>query len=125
MKNLLTVTAMAATFAFSGFTIADTHVEEVWDCKLVEGKTMEQVNAANADWVKFANKKVKGGGINSRAVTPVVGDMGGFFFVDSFPNLKSWADTKVVMATKEGQKMEAAILAKAECSSNRLYNSTN
>jgi hypothetical protein len=125
MKNFLRFTTTVATIIFSGLTIAATHVEEVWDCKLIEGKTMKQVNTANADWMKYANANVKGGGINSRVVTPVVGDYGGFFFVDSFPNLKSWADTKAVMATTEGAKKDAAILAVVECSSNRLYNSTD
>ena len=65
-----------------------------------------------------------GGGINSRAVTPLVGDMGSFIFVDSFPNLGSWADTKAVMNSGEGQKIEAALEEVSDCTSNRLYTST-
>jgi hypothetical protein len=125
MKNLLLVTILAATFSFCGFANADTHVEEVWDCTLEEGKTMEQVNAINVKWVKFINKKVKGGGIDSRSVTPLVGDFSSFFFVDSFPNLQSWADAKAAMESKEGQKLDAAFDEVSECSSNSLYTSTS
>ena len=48
-------------------------------------------------------------GINSRSVSPLVGDLGTFIFVDSFPNLSSWADTKVAMQSSEGQKIEAEL----------------
>jgi hypothetical protein len=67
---------------------------------------------------------VEGGGINSRTVSPLVGDMGTFIFVDSFPNLSSWADTKAVMQSSEGQMIEAQIEGVSDCTSNRLYTST-
>jgi hypothetical protein len=125
MKNILSVLFMTAAVAVSGVASAGTHVEEVWDCSLREGKTMEQVNATNAKWVKFINKQVKGGGISSRTVTPLVGDLSSFVFVDAFPNLQSWTDAKAAMESKQGQKLEAEFDATSECSSNRLYNSTN
>ena len=125
MKNLLSATVLATAFTFSGVANADTHIEEVWDCTLRDGKTMEEVNAVNAKWVKFINKKVKGGAIDSRSVTPVVGEFGSFFFVDSFPNLGSWADGKEAMQTEEGEKLNAEFDALTECGSNSLYNSTN
>ena len=124
MKNLLSVTALAAAMALSTTASAESHIEEVWDCTLRDGKTMDQVNSINASWMKHANKKVKGGGISSRTVTPLVGDMGSFIFVDSFPNLDSWADLKEAMKSDEGQKIEAAFEEVTNCTSNRLYTST-
>jgi hypothetical protein len=125
MKNLLSVFFMTVAMAVSGIASAGTHVEEVWDCTLREGKTMKQVNAINAKWIKFVNKQVKGGEISSRTVTPLVGDLSSFVFVDAFPDLQSWTDTKAAMASEQGQKLEAEFDEVSECSSNRLYNSTN
>ena len=124
MKNLFLVTTLSAVMALCSTANANTHIEEVWECTLSEGKTMAQVNAINANWVKYVNKNVKGSGINSRAVTPLVGDMGSFLFVDSFPSLSSWAETKAVMKYSEGQKIEAELNGVAKCTSNRLYTST-
>jgi hypothetical protein len=124
MKNLFLVTTLTTAMALCSTANANTHIEEVWECTLSEGKTMTQVNAINANWVKYANKNVKGGGIKSRSVSPLVGDLGTFIFVDSFPNLSSWADTKVVMQSSEGQKIEAELEGVSQCTSNRLYTST-
>ncbi len=124
MKYSVSATALAAAMAFGASAGAEEHIEEVWECTLIEGKTMERVNSINAGWVKYVNKNVEGGNISSRTVTPLVGDMESFFFVDSFPNLGSWADTKEVMRSGEGQKIEAALEEVAACTSNRLYGST-
>jgi hypothetical protein len=124
MKNLKFVLVISVVFAASGFVNADTHYEEVWDCKLVEGKTIKQVNAINAKWMKFVNKNVKGGGISSRSVTPVVGSLPVFIFVDSYPSLQSWADAKNLMEGKEGQALDAEFSTVSECTSNSLYKST-
>jgi hypothetical protein len=115
---------MTAAVTASAIVQAASHIEEVFDCSLREDKTMKELNAINARWVKLMNKEVKGGGINSRVVTPVVGDFGQFFFVDSFPNLQSWADAKAVSDTKKGSAIEAEIEAVTDCTSNRLYSST-
>ncbi len=125
MKNLLSVFLMTAAVTVSGVASAGTHVEEVWDCTLNEGKTMEQVNVVNAKWVEFINKQVKGKGITSRSVTPLVGDLSSFVFVDAFPNLQSWTDAKAAMDSKKGREMDEEFAAVSECTSNALYNSTN
>jgi hypothetical protein len=125
MKNLLSVFLMTAVVTVSGVASAGTHVEEVWDCTLNEGKTMEQVNVVNAKWVEFINKQVKGKGITSRSVTPLVGDLSSFVFVDAFPNLQSWTDAKAAMDSKKGREMDEEFAAVSECTSNALYNSTN
>jgi hypothetical protein len=124
MKTILSVTALAAAMLCGANANAESHIEEVWECTLVEGKTMEQVNNINASWIKYANENVKGGGISSRTVTPLVGDLGSFIFVDSFPDLGSWATAKEVMSTGDGQKIEAALEEVSSCTSNRLYSST-
>ena len=115
--------ALLSALAVNGAVWADTHVEMVWDCKMREGKTFDEVEALNEDWMKFVNKKVKGGGVSSRIITPVVGDLGHFYFVDAFPNMTAWAQVYDAMQTPDGQKLEAQFDALSDCSSNRLYES--
>jgi hypothetical protein len=115
--------ALLATAVVSTPALAANQIEEVWDCNLREGKTVDQVSAINQTWMKFVNSAVDGGGIASRIVTPLVGELGHFYFVDSFPSLDAWAAMKNAMGTEQGQKIEAEIDALVECTSNRLYRS--
>jgi hypothetical protein len=124
MKNIQSITAAAAFLAAFGCASALASIDEVWQCTLNEGKTLAEVQAANNAWVKYVNSKVMGGGVSSATVVPVVADQAGFMFVDSFPSMQAWIDTKAVMATSEGQKMEASILDTATCTANRLYEMT-
>ncbi len=104
---------------------AGTRVEEVWECTLNEGKTLEEVHATNGAWLKFVNAKVAGGDIHSYVATSIVGDtIPRFVFVDSFPNMKAWIATKAALETDEGQALEAALNDVARCESNTLYSTT-
>ena len=104
--------------------LADTSVNEVWECDLKDGKSMDDVRAANSKWVKFVNANVDGGGIGSSIVTSIVGNAtaGHFLYVDSFPNLESWSATKSALdGNEEGEAIDAELQSVAECSNNRLY----
>ena len=103
---------------------AGTRVTEVWQCKLNDGKTLEDVHAANGAWVKFVNATVAGGDIHSYVSTSVVGNTTQFLYVDSFPNMRAWIDTKAANETAEGQRIQAALNEAASCSSNSLHLST-
>lgn len=122
MKALSTA-AIAAALTLSTHAIAQTHVEEVWDCALKEGNTLDEVSSINMKWIKYVNGQVKGGNIDSRIVTPLVGDMGSFIFVDSFPDLGKWAEVKKAMQSDAGQKIEAELEEVMSCTANRLYSS--
>jgi hypothetical protein len=91
MRLLALITMMGICVAASA---ADTTVSEVWTCSINDGKTMDDVRAANSNWLKFMNANVEGGGISSNIVTSVVGnaERGHFMYVDSFPTLESWAE---------------------------------
>ena len=103
---------------------ANSRVDEVWQCTLKDGKTIEEVKAANSAWVKWANANVAGGDIQSSTVTTIVGDTSSFIFVDSYPSLESWAATKAAFDSPEGEAVEDAINETADCNQNRLYRST-
>ena len=103
---------------------AHADFREVWTCTLNEGKTMDDVRAANSRWVKFINANVDGGGISSHIITNVVGNaaVGSFGYVDSFPTLASWSAAKSATdGNEEGEAIDTALGEVADCSENRLY----
>jgi len=103
---------------------ASADFREVWTCTIKEGKTMDDVRAANSRWVKFINANVDGGGITSHITTSVVGNAstGSFGYVDSFPTLESWSAAKsATEGSEEGEAIDEALGEAAECSENRLY----
>ena len=124
MKTLNAAIGMVAVLTTLASLSVSASIDEVWQCTLNEDKKMEEVRAANDVWLKFVNSKVKGGGITSASVVPVVGDQGSFMFVDNFPSMQSWIDTKALMKTEAGQKIEEALLESATCTRNRLFEKT-
>ena len=103
---------------------ADTRILEVWNCKLIDGKTIEQVQAANKIWLTFVNGKGQAGGIRSYVMTSVVGDLTGFMYVDSYPNMATWTTTKAALKTPEGVAADAPNISVSQCTSNTLQEST-
>lgn len=124
MNNLMKLT-IPFMLIFSINCFAEKAIFDVWQCKLNENKTMKDANALNDKWVAFMNKSVKGGGINSYNLEPRVGNHDGFLFVDTYPNMQSWAAGENVMEkTKEGKALLKEFRMLAKCSSNSLYSST-
>ncbi len=94
MKKLLTATLVALVMlCFSGMAVADS-IAETWTCEVKEGKKVEDVQAQNSKWLKWINAHVDGGGITSAVGTTVVGNSEIFIFVDTYPNLATWAAAK-------------------------------
>ncbi len=120
LLTLISVIGLCAT------AIADPRIEEVWTCQIKDGKTMDDVRAANSKWVKFINANIEGGDITSHIVTNVVGNatMGRFLYVDSFPVLESWSAAKGASdGNEEGEGIDEELAEAADCSENRLYES--
>ncbi len=114
--------ALIAMLGIWATASADTSYREVWTCKINEGKTMDDVRAANSKWVKFMNANVDGG-ITSHIVTSIVGNAtpGNFVYVDSLPSLEVWTATKSALeGNEEGEAIEAELNEAAVCSENRL-----
>ena len=104
---------------------ADSHsrVVEVWTCSLNDGKTQDDVQAANSKWVKLQNDNVEGGDIRSFVLTTIVGNTETFAYADSFPSMDAWIASKEVMKSEAGQALEKELNAVAKCSSNTLHES--
>lgn len=110
-------------FGMCAVANAQSGYREVWTCSISEGKTMDDVRAANSKWVVFINRNVDGGGITSHILTNVVGNSttGNFTYVDAFPSLESWTAAKQASeGNAEGEAIDAELGEVAECSDNRL-----
>lgn len=121
MKKPL-IGALGATVAllFGGAALADS-VTETWTCELKDEKTIEDVQAANSKWLAFVNSKIEGGGIKSAVGTSVVGNAEIFIFVDTYPDLATWAATKDLLDGDEGDEIGDLFDDVSECSENRLW----
>jgi len=118
MKKLLTVLLASVLLFASAMALADS-VSQVWTCTLNAGKTAEDAQAVNSKWLAWARKVGGSDEITSTFATPVVGDTG-FLWVDTFPDLVTWA--KVVEAGEsDDDGLDAAFEALQTCSGSRLW----
>jgi len=126
MKRSLAAVALL-TIAVVGVCAAqadsDSRVVEVWACSLNEGKTQDDVQAANSKWVKLMNGRIEGGDVHSYVLTAIVGNTETFTYADSFPSMEAWMASKEVMKSEAGQALEKELNAVAKCSSNTLHES--
>lgn len=121
MKKLLSATLVAlVTLCLSGVATADS-IAETWTCKVEEGKKIEDVQATNSKWLKWINAHVEGGGITSAVGTAVVGNAEKFIFVDTYPNLATWAAAKDALDSDAGDEMDDLFDDVSECKENRLW----
>jgi hypothetical protein len=124
MNRLLPVTFVAIfTLGLSGIAAADT-IAETWTCEVKEGKTIEDVQAINSKWVEWVNAHVEGGGITSSIGEAVIGNVEHFIFVDTYPNLATWAATKDALDSEAGAALDELFEDVSECSENRLWRLT-
>ena len=111
MKKILSTIVFSLLFAaFCGSAWADSVVAS-YNCELKDGKTSEELQAANSKWLKFVNANVEGGGITSSIGTAVVGNSEIFMFVDTYPSLSMWAKVKEMLDSEDGDPYRALLLA--------------
>lgn len=114
--------ALGATVALLlGSAASADSITEAWTCELEDEKTIEDVQAANSKWLAFVNSKIKGGGIESAVGTAVVGNAEIFLFIDTYPDLATWAATKDLLDSDEGEELGDLFDDIADCSENRLW----
>ncbi|HZX25020.1 MAG TPA: hypothetical protein VFF18_15900 [Woeseiaceae bacterium] len=122
MKRFLTRVTVAGALTCLGMAAyAEPAYEEVWTCKLEEGKTIEEVQAANSKWLAMVSKEIGKGKIRSSVVRSVVGNADIFLFVDTYPDLATWSATKEFLGSDEGEAADELFEGISDCSENRLY----
>ena len=123
MKKIITVAVASTLLGVSGFAAADP-VTMVWTCTLNDGVTAEQSQAAGKKWVALVRKMTGNDKITSSWVTAVVGEVGHFMWVDTYPSLEVWAAVQTAWAnSEEAAALEEELEANETCSKNRLYRS--
>lgn len=118
-KLLLGAVASLALIGWSATATAD-EVAEVFTCTVLDGKTLQEVQAVNKKWLDWMHANVSEK-IRSSAATPLVGDNEGFLYVDTYPDLATWAAGQAALQTDAGQAVEAAFGDVMTCSGNRLW----
>ena len=95
------------------------HYVEVWTCTLEDDKTTDDVQTANSVWLAYVHENISED-ITSSVVTSVVGDSTSFRFVDTFPDLDTWARAKTRLDSDEADELEDLFEGIFECSENSL-----
>jgi len=110
---------MIVVLSMLGSAAMAEHYVEVWTCTLEDEKTTDDVQAANSVWLAYAHENISLD-ITSSVVTSVVGDLTSFRFVDTFPDLDTWARAKTRLDSDEADELEDLFEGIFECSGNRL-----
>jgi hypothetical protein len=122
MKKLLIIILL---LALPGLCLADdSNTVVIFKCKLHDGKKMEEVQANNVRWLANARKNGGSEEINSYALEPQIGELDHFVFIDSYPDLATWAKAQSAEETEESKAINAAFEELMECEKNRMYKST-
>ena len=120
MKKVLSVITSCLVLGFAVSAHADG-VSESWICELKDGKTIEDVQAINSKWLKWVNARADGV-VRSAVGTAIVGNTEIFMFIDSYPDLTTWAAVKTLLDSEEGDELDGMFNETSECGSNRLWN---
>ena len=114
LKKILLAT-MTSVFLLISVAVHAEPVTIVFSCKLKEGSSKDDAMAINARWLKWARATGGSDEITSSYVTPVIGELGGFMWVDTYPDIATWG--KVSEADSE---LDAEFDEISTCSSNRM-----
>lgn len=123
MKRIFAVSMASLLLGFSGIAAADP-VRMVWTCTLNDGVTEPQSQATGRKWVALVRELSGNDEITSSWVTAVVGKVGQFMWVDTYPSLEVWAAVQTAWAeSDEAAALEEEFEANETCSKSRLYRS--
>lgn len=120
MRLLKSAVLTGLALLLSTVASADSIVES-WQCELKNDATTEDVQAVNSKWLKFVNKHSKGGKITSSLGSAVVGNQSKFLFVDSYPDMATWAAVKDALNGDAGEEVDGMFEDVMECTENRLW----
>ena len=113
-RKFMLATVTSVFLLLSAAVHADP-VTIVYTCTLKEGKTKADAMEINARWLKWARATGGSDEITSSYVSTVIGDLGGFMWVDTYPDVATWG--KLVDADSE---FDAEFNAVSTCSKNRM-----
>lgn len=116
MLKKIMLTTVSSVFLLLSVAVHAEPISIVFSCTLNEGSTKEEAMEINSRWLKWARKTAGSDEITSSFVSTIVGDLDGFMWVDTYPDIATWG--KVVDADSDFDEEFNAI---TECSRTRLY----
>lgn len=123
MRNIIRRSVvLLAAFGISSLAVADSYVE-VWTCTLVDDKTVDDVQAANSKWLAYVHENISAD-ITSSILVAVVGNIEGFVFVDTYPDLATWSNAKTRLDSDEADEIDDLFDDVSDCSENSLHKVT-
>jgi hypothetical protein len=120
MKTVLMTALLAMAVLCAGTPVFADSIAAVYSCELKEGKQQEELQALNSKWLKWVRENVNEN-ISSSVGTAVVGDQSIFLFVDSYPDLATWAAAQTALDSDAASALENLFDEVSECSENRLW----
>ena len=122
MTKKMILAFVASVFLMLSAVVQADSVTIVWNCELNDGMTKDDAMATGAKWVKWARTVAGTDEITSSYVTTAVGDYEGFMWVDTFPDLATWAKVAEADAESPDPEIAAEFEALETCSRTRMYN---
>ena len=115
MLKKIMLTTVTSVFLLLSVAVHAEPISIVFYCELKDGSTKEDAMEINARWLKWARTTGGSDEITSSYVSTVIGDLGGFMWVDTYPDIATWG--KVVDAESE---FDAEFNEVSTCSGNRM-----
>ncbi len=116
MLNKIMLATITSVFLLLSVAVHAEPVSIVYSCQLKDGSTKKDAMEINARWLKWARSTGGSDEIASSYVSTVIGDLGGFMWVDTYPDIATWG--KVVDADSE---FDAEFEKVSTCSGSRMY----
>lgn len=118
MLKKIMLSTIVPVLLLLGAAVHAEPVSIVYSCKLNDGFTKEDAMEINARWLKWAREAGGSDEITSSYVTTVVGDLGGFMWVDTYPSIATWGK---VVDDDAASEFDAEFDEVATCSGSRMY----
>lgn len=112
---------LTAAVLFAATAAHADQIIEAWTCEVKDDASIEDVQAVNSKWLKWVNENVEGKEISSAVGMPVVGNLEIFLFVDTYPDLATWAAAKEALDSDEADELDDMFEDLSECSQNRVW----
>jgi len=118
MNKIITLIVLSIlSFSISSSAVA------IYTCDLEEGKTLDEVKAANSKWVKAVNE-LSESAISSYVLEPIVSsNMEGFTFIDTYKDEVVWATVNREIRSGALSELSDLFEGISECPSVTLHNS--
>jgi hypothetical protein len=120
MKKFTATVIASAVVALTSTPVFADSVINSFNCKLKDGKTIEDVHATNSKWLKWVRANVNEK-IESSVGTAIVGDTDMFLFIDTYPDLNTWAATQTALDSDAADELDNMFDDVTDCSQNRLW----